>query len=218
MDAFYVCRGVRGEAPPHKRKRGGGSATLKKQGEVGTTAPPKSRGGEKDGKTLHSPKGGERGKHHHTKGRWKKAPPITQAEEGERCTTLKEAGKQHRPQGGRGERRDAAPFWWCCFHVLFVGGAAFSPSSFGVALFSFPSSLGVLLWLVLMSHLPLVWYGAVCPQVEVRVKVKVKWWSPMLLFCGAAFLFSSPLSFEAVLLCHPPSFVVVLLSPSRFHM
>ena len=63
----------------------------------GETAPPNAK---KKGKKT--PEREEGGKHHHPKGRGRTAT-ITQDEEEESCTIPKDAEKQHRPQGGRGE-------------------------------------------------------------------------------------------------------------------
>ena len=157
--------------------------------------------------------------------KWKREESTTtQEEEEESCTTPKEAGKQHRPRGGRGEREkatlahkwlDAAPFGWCCVPLVSAGGAATLPLVLlgGVAATS-PSSFGaVLLWLVLLSYLPLVWCGAAALfsggiafsslllfKVEVRL-CTVSRGSPSLLCGGAA---SRPLSFVAVQHSHPP--------------
>ena len=167
--SFYVCVhsklklwmrfmyvGVRGEAPPHKWKRGGGSATLKKQGEVGTTEPPKIRGGEKDGKKLHSPKGeskestttqkedGRKHPHHprrrgrtlhHSEGGGKAAPPTRRKRREEGRSPLLVVLFSC-PVCGR-----------CCFFPLLLwGGAVLLPFVFGCTALvgaDVPSSFGV---------------------------------------------------------------------------
>ena len=75
------------------------------------------------------------------------APPR-KVRRGESTTTTtqrrgKEAGKQHRPQRGRGEGESniSTPVGWRCLHLLFVGGAAFPQLLWGGA--AVPSSIGV---------------------------------------------------------------------------
>ena len=138
----------------YKRRMGGGSTTLNKQERQGTTAPSQRR----RTKTSHQPKGKrEERKHHHPEER-------TQEEEGESCTTPKEAGTQHRPQGGNGEgESNISPQEGdgCVSPLICRRCSLFSPLSFRWHCCLPPSSLGaVLLWLVLQSHPLLVWCGA----------------------------------------------------------
>ena len=78
---FFVCSCFfKRREEKHHHPNGGGEEA----------APPKRREGDNDGKKWHHPKGK------------REESTTSQEEEGETCTTPKEAGKQHRPQGGRG--------------------------------------------------------------------------------------------------------------------